>query len=161
MSKKRQSVDSELLNDTSSVLSITEVAGDMREAAFRTEIVRLEKHNVGLAETIANMMKSLDNKDAEIAHLKNLLVGGSPVIGQSNLIVSDEIAMIDLQLKKLKEDTMFRAMTLDETKRLDLLIKNKRLVLGDAKPVDRPALPRDVTPADLLTIASKPMKQED
>ena len=76
MSKKRQSVDSEQLSDTSSILSITEVAGDMREAAFRTEIVRLEKHNVGLAETISNMLLSLDNKDAEIAHLKKLLVGG-------------------------------------------------------------------------------------
>ena len=133
----------------------------MREAAFRTEIVRLEKHNVGLAETIDNMMKSLENKDAEITHLKKLLVGGHPVIGQSNLMVSDELAMIDLQIKKLKEETMFRTMNLDETKRLDLLIKNKRLVLSDSKPTDRPALPRDVTPADLLVIASNPIKQED
>lgn len=160
MSKKRQSVDSEQLSDTSSILSITEVAGDMREAAFRTEIVRLEKHNVGLAETISNMLLSLDNKDAEIAHLKKLLVGGSPVIGQSNLIVSDELAMIDLQLKKLKEDTMFRTMNLDETKRLDLLIKNKRIVMGDSKPVDQPALPKDVTPKDLLAIASTRIKED-
>lgn len=161
MSKKHQSPSVDRENATSNVLSITEVAGDMREAAFRTEIVRLEKHNVGLAETIDNMLKSLENKDAEIAHLKKLLVGGHPVIGEiSNLIVSDELAMIDLQIKKLKEETMFRSMNLDETKRLDLLIKNKRIVMGDSKPVEQPALPKDVTPKDLLAIASTRIKQE-
>lgn len=157
---KKQLPNSNRENAISNVLSMTEVADAAREGMFKTEILRLEAHNVGLSQTIDNLLKSLENKDNEIAHLKQMLVGSVPLIGGGVVLASDEEAIIDIQIRKLKESTQNREMTLDETKRLDLLIKNKRLVAADAKPQKKDDLPRDVTPTQLLAIASTKIKQD-
>lgn len=166
MSRKPQSPSSNLMdsqNDTSKVLSMTEVAENARENMFKTEIVRLEKHNIGLAQTIDQLMKSLEAKDDEITHLKKVLVGGHSIIGEvSKIIVSDEEAIIDIQIRKLKEETQFRSMTLDEAKRFDIYLKNKREMQKVSPPKEREAgLPKDTSPAKLLEIASTRIKTQE
>lgn len=164
MSRKKDQIQEPRQSDTSKVLSISDLADNAREAAFRTEIVRLEALNVGLSQTIDQMIKSLEYKEHEIAHLKNLLMGSTPVIGEvSKIMISDEEAICDLQIKKLKEATHFREMTLDEVKRLDLLIKNKRLAQGNATTIEQKpkGLPQGLSNQELLTIAAKPIKEEE
>jgi hypothetical protein len=140
---------------------MAEVTENARENMFKTEIIRLEAHNVGLAKTIDQLMKSLEAKDDEIVHLKKILVGGHQVIGEaSKIIVSDEEAIIDIQIRKLKEETQHRSMTLDEAKRFDIYMKNKREMQKVAPPVERDTgLPRDTSPAKLLEIASTRIKE--
>lgn len=157
---KKQSPSLNRENATSNVLNMSEVADVAREGMFKTEILRLEAHNVGLSQTIDNLLKSLENKDSEINHLKQMLMGSVPLIDGGIVLASDEIVIIDIQIRKLKEATQNREMTLDEVKKLDLLIKNKKLLMADQKPQKKDELPRDVTPTQLLAIASTKIKQD-
>lgn len=94
----------------------------------------LESANVTLNQFNNSLMEKLKSKDEEISHLKQLLLSGStPILGSDGLVqASVELQMVESQLRKLQEDTMLRSMTLDDVKRLDLLIKNKNLL--EAKP---------------------------
>ncbi len=120
---------------------------------------KLEALNVGLSQSIDNLLQTLEQKDDEIRHLKELLNGsGVTIIGQaSKILMTDEEVIAEKQLGRLRTLSMERDLTLDEVKRFDLLVKNKRLAQGksttiESKPV---GLPKDLSDSQLIQIASK------
>lgn len=73
----------------------------------------------------------------------------------SKLILSDEELIAQLQLERIKFKALEQELTLEEIKKYDLLVKNKRLAEGNATVVaDYKKLPENVSDEDLLQIAS-------
>jgi hypothetical protein len=64
-----------------------------------------------------------------------MLANRVPIIGNNDLIISPKISeeeeLIEIQLKKLKEKSRYNELTLDETRKLDLFLKNKRQLKED------------------------------
>lgn len=135
-------------------LSISELVQTSKEAL-------LEKKCLELSQIVLSLQEQLAGKNEEIIHLKALLSHGTPVIGRAVQIeISDEEAIAELQLQMLKDKARARELTLEETKKFDLLVKNKRLVKGDSTiNADYAKLPEDTSKRDLLKIASKSVKK--
>lgn len=166
MSRKSKSAqtpsqDSQLsASDTSSV---SELAFAAREDFFKPKLEKLEALNVGLSQTIDNLLKTLEQRDDEVSHLKRLLMGSAiPIIGEaSKILMSDEEVIAEKQLQRLRTMSMERDLTLDEVKRFDLLVKNKRLAQGNATTIEaKPVgLPKDLPKDQLMQIASKKIEE--
>lgn len=102
----------------------------------------------------------------EIKHLKGLLAATVPVVGEHKtdlFVVSKEQAILEAQIRLLNDRGLEKELTLEETKRLDLLIKNLNLVKSqnftipaDSKKVDK----RSVSDAVLVQIASQKNENE-
>jgi hypothetical protein len=100
-----------------------------------------------------------DNKklQQEVDHLKELIVNSVPLLENCKTIIKSPAEIIcELQIERLQEDAMARKLTLEETKQLDLLIKNKRLLNGDstiingnAKRLDK----KNISDAELISLA--------
>lgn len=58
----------------------------------------------------------------KIEHLQSLLADSVPVVRK--IQVPHEQAIVEIQIEKIREDAFARQLSLDETKRLDLLIRN-------------------------------------
>lgn len=94
---------------------------------------------------------------AEVTHLKELLSSNSYQGSQPELIIkSTEQSICEVQIEKLRESAMERPLTLEETKRLDLLVKNLLLCKGAHQNIktDYSILPKGLTSEKLLSIAS-------
>lgn len=76
-------------------------------------------------KTILSLNEQILTLKGEIAHMKELL--HSKV---ERLEVSPEQAICEIQIRRLLESTSMRELTLEETKRLDLLVKNLYLAKG-------------------------------
>ena len=76
--------------------------------------------------------------------------------------VSVEEQILEQQIRKLAAISMVGELTLEEIKKLDLLIKNKRLVNEQSTlNVDSTALPSDHSVDDLVAIAGSTENQDD
>jgi hypothetical protein len=108
------------------------------------------------------LAKENEKLKAEIEHLKSLLAGATPLLKPEveqpapKLQVSTEQAILEMQIEKMRQDAMVRQLTLEETKRLDLLIKNLHLVKGQATQITENKLPFNISETDLLRIATQP-----
>lgn len=132
---------------------------------FRDDVEKqqfLEKQHA----LILKLQKDNKNLQIEINHLKNLLTQSVPLLMPEvvNVIVTPEEAVIDKQIELLQARGIDRELTLEDTKKLDLLIKNKRLVKeqsttiqGESKKIDK----RSVSNAELILIASKKEPSSD
>lgn len=124
-------------------------------------IRKLEEHNVALQQMVNNLNTQLAQKTQEIQHLMELLNKTTPVIGEVTTIMpTDEEVIAEFQLKALKAAAMTRDLTLDEVKRYDLLVKNKRLAQGSPTTIDGQAkkLPANLDNSALIQIASNKLK---
>lgn len=164
MSRKSKLSQQEQQNDSSN-LSIQQLADKAVENQIndlRTELLRAEDKFLKMSEVCDNLIKQLEYKEEEISHLKSLLSGMTPVIGEVQVLpISDEELIADIQLRKLRDNAKIRELTLDETRKFDLLVKNKRLAQGQATNIDKneDKLPKSLGSKQLLQIASK--KTED
>jgi hypothetical protein len=153
-----QSVDSDIVQDR--VVNIHEMATSAAEQHLAQSYINLEKKAIALSETINNLLKQLDSKEEEIQHLKQLLNSSTPIIGEAvRLEISDEEAIADIQLRKLKENGRLRELTLDEIRKFDLLVKNKRLAKGDATTIEGKHTSIPSNPNELIKLASKKIKE--
>ncbi len=94
---------------------------------------------------------------AEVSHLKELLSSSNHLVNSPPelIIKSVEQTICEIQIEMLREEAMNRSLTLEETKRLDLLVKNLLLCKGaykDIKP-DFTGLPKGMSSEKLLEIA--------
>jgi regulator of replication initiation timing len=124
-------------------------------------------------------LKRVHELELEVAHLKELLSGAVPLVEphteatavaktvqpeqKVDLVVrSDEQTICEVQINMLKSTAMNRPLTLEETKRLDLLVKNLSLIKAQqaAIPADYSKLPPNVSAADLIAIAAVPESDE-
>lgn len=102
--------------------------------------------------------------EAEIVHLKSIVTSSQPLLSApSELIIkSTEQAICEMQIERLKEASMNRNLTLEETKRLDLLVKNLILAKEANKEIkpDYKYLPEGITEATLISIAASGSSEE-
>lgn len=102
--------------------------------------------------------------EAEVAHLKDLLTGAIPLTGEhptEQVIITPEEAICVAQIRILSDRALHKELTLEETKRLDLLVKNLNVIRnnnpstfdGKKKPV--------YSDAELIAIANKKETKHD
>lgn len=150
-------------NDSSnSVISIDALAYKAQISKLEEENKNLTKQNIGYSQTVDQLLKQLEEKSNVIKQLETMLMSVTPVIGEvSPLIRSTEQIIIDFQIEKFKDAAMLRSLTLDETRQLDLLIKNKRLLDGNATEIPGKAKSlKDEPHTKLLEMAKQPLKTE-
>lgn len=143
-------------NDTSKNLS-----ENLVEKSLRVENAELAKQCAALSLTIDKAVKTLQEKDEEIAHLK-MLLNNIPTIGQNGveiLAVSEEETIAALQLERLMKKAYTSELTLEEVKKFDLLVKNKNL---SKQPKEKEGnLPKSIGKSKLIAIANSRKDSDD
>lgn len=77
------------------------------------------------------------------------------------LILSDETIIAELQLGHIKTKAMLGELTLEEIKKYDLLVKNKKLSEGNPTVItDYKRLPENIEEKDLILLASFPISTD-
>jgi hypothetical protein len=132
-------------------------------AEYKKKLASIEKELKATYKTIDKLLKDNKLKEEEIGQLKSLLEKSVPVLIedkkpqqliQINLSAEEEIA--EIQLNKLKESSKNRALTLEEARIYDLLVKNKRLSRKESTINIDNANYRDVSEKELMQIAGRP-----
>jgi len=109
---------------------------------------------------IQKQQEKIKKLEEDLAHTKILISQTIPILENPLTIkdVSTEQLICEIQIKKFERAALDRELTLEETKRLDLLIKNLHLVKAENKksiPSEFQKL-ADISEAELILIASKP-----
>lgn len=126
------------------------------------KITVLEEKCISLAKDLDFSLNEIKIKDMEIAHLKKLLEANTPSIGQVLLNpLSDEELIAEVQLGKIREAAKVRDLTLDEIKKFDLLVKNKRLAQGNPTIIEaQKSKVKNLDQRSILQIASQKINKE-
>lgn len=159
----KKSLPQDQQNESSS-FSVDQLVYAAQIEALKTSNDLLVKQNVGYSQTVDQLLAQIEQKTNEIRHLQDLLETGSPIIGSATpFSISDEEFIADTQLKNLKATAMQRDLTLDETKRFDLLVKNKRLARGDSTQIngDKKSSKKALTTPELILLAKQPITKEE
>lgn len=130
-------------------------------AQYKKELARMKKELNAAYKTIDKILRDNKEKNEKLEHMESLLEKNVPVIVdkkektdqliQIDLSPEEEIA--EIQLNKLKEASKNRALTLEEARIYDLLVKNKRLSRKESTINLESSNYRDVSEADLIKIA--------
>lgn len=132
---------------------------------LKKEVISLRRENHAAMLTIDRLLKEQNNKLEQIKHLENLISQNVPVIKKVNekltIAISSETEIAEIQLERLRQASKTRALTLEEIRAYDLLVKNKRLVLDESTINLGKNQYRDVADADLLKIAASQVKPTD
>jgi len=120
---------------------------DKSPMLIQQENLELKKENQGLQETVTKLLE-------EINRLQGIQRRPAIVSNVERIVQSVEEQIIEEQIMRLDVVSRQRALSLEETRALDLLIKNKRL-LDPNKPIepDYTKVPEGQTESDLLRIA--------
>ena len=113
---------------------------------LQKDFLETKQYSTGQDKLINQLLeenKILRDKLASLEHVALATIGAAP----------EEIVCLE-QIARLKERSHTRELTLDEVKRLDLLIKNLRLIKDQATENIGTGKYRDVTEADLVAIAT-------
>lgn len=117
-------------------------------ALLKQEIDRLKTLTESQQEYIGQLLNTLDVKEREILALQN---NTTP----DKIIISDEEQIAAGQLRLLKQKAESGELTLDDIKRFDILVKNKRIAQGSSPTIDVNHNVLDtISTVDLLKIAT-------
>lgn len=137
--------------------NITEIYKEFKTSVEKEQFV-LKQH-----ETIELLVTKNKQLTEEIEHLKKLLVESVPILPQQNLVSkivqTPEEYVIESQIEIIQSRSYGQELTLEDVKKLDLLLKNKNLIKlrdpatiqGESKKIDS----KNYTRAELISIASK------
>lgn len=139
---------------------VIELFNEFRTKAEKERFIQ-QQHN-----TILTLAAQKAQLEAEITHLKELLGSNTQLIESessvSRVIVTPEEALIESQINILQNRSLGQELTLEDVKKLDLLLKNKNIIKShdetikaDSKKVDKKSLSK----AELIQIASS--KQDE
>lgn len=113
----------------------------MTNAELQKKVAELEAQNKALNITVTNLLKEIDR-------LKDL--GLEPI----DPSLSAEEQILIKQINYFMAESQTRQLSLDETRALDLLLKNKRII-DDKKPkTPDDEVPEGTSTADLLRLVS-------
>lgn len=140
---------------------------DISEAQVERDLVAVKRELHAAMKTIEKLLKDLQKKNEEIAHLRTLLTQTIPAVQapkedkkvQLEITAEEEIAV--LQLQRLRQTAQQRVLTLEETRMYDLLVKNKRLSQEESTINLSKSEYRDVHDAELLQIVGKASLDEE
>lgn len=85
--------------------------------------------------TINQLSQLLKEKEQEVSHLKQLLISTNDLKERevTKIIVTPEEALLDTQINLIQERSLNQELSLEDVKKLDLLLKNKILLNKDEK----------------------------
>lgn len=106
--------------------------------------------------TIQKAQTRIKQLEEQVAHLQGLISSTNKILDANT---NTDQLICEIQIERIKKTAMDRDLTLEETKRLDLLVKNLYLSKekNSAIPVDFEKF--DISEAQLIEIAAKPEKQ--
>lgn len=110
------------------------------------KLLVLEEENKALKETVTKLL-------AEIERLHDKEITSSLIVLEP---ASAELMIIEKQIQLLKATALTRMLSLEETKILDIHIKNKRLLEGSSTSIldaEFKSLPANMSDEELLRIA--------
>jgi hypothetical protein len=160
MKKKRyESINSESVQDRP--MNINELSDKVLNPDLKDSYLKLEQKSNALSETINKLLEQLSAKEDEIVQLKKIISQSSQQSGTIvNIALSDEEVIADIQLNKLKDAARTRELTLDEIRKFDLLVKNKRLAQGNATTIDgKVNSMKQLGTSELIKIASTKIEE--
>lgn len=99
----------------------------------------IETQHITISELIKKNAKLLD----EVAHLKQLLMSSTPILGEHKIekvVVTPEETLIETQIEILQSKGFEAELDLEDIKKFDLLLKNKQLIKektikADSRPI--------------------------
>jgi hypothetical protein len=100
-------------------------------------------------------MEEIDKLKTENIKLKSLLAKHS--IGVEKIAKSDEAILCENQIKKLKEQALNRELTLEEVKKMDILVKNLNITKNKDKIINaksRKFKDEEISDAQLIEVLS-------
>ncbi len=119
---------------------------------------------------ITNLLKKNKVLSDEIASLKELLTSMSTLLPSTDvqkverIIITPEEGLIDTQIKLIRDRGVTSELTLEDTKKLDLLLKNKNIIKENEKTLDASAKPKvdkkNLSNAQLLQIVATQKKPD-
>lgn len=107
---------------------------------FKTDI---EKQEFIKAQhiTITDLLKKNKQLQDENAHLKELVSGAVPLIAPAiapvveKIVVSPEEALLDSQIEAIQIRSYGKELSLEDVKKLDILLKNKKILKDEQKAI--------------------------
>lgn len=133
----------------SDVIDIGELRKSLVEKTEKKDLTEFATKQQEVIEQMAFKIKELVEKNT---HLENLLMSISNG-GDVKAISPEELICLE-QIQILKSKSSERELSLDETKRLDLFIKNLKLIRSEVTQViDSPNL-EGLTASELIAIAT-------
>lgn len=129
-------------------------------------IKELQEYCDAQYNSIQKILQEKEKMQEEIDHLKNLL---TTVLTSDNpnktitIIKTPAEVICEQQIEKIQETALKRDLTLEEVKKLDLLIKNNRLLKGDSTDIlgQSRKLPDKTVPNDKLIELAKIVDKKD
>lgn len=134
---------------------------DLTKYSTMEELKRYTEAQYFALESAASKIKSLED---EVKHLQELLSAMTPSLDDhqvERVIKSPELCIVEAQISLMTQRALSLPLTLEDTKQLDLLIKNKRLLSGESTTIDGAKKPqkKQISDADLIKIARIENKQ--
>ena len=132
---------------------------------YRT-LEELKAYSVAQYAALVSAADQIKKMKEEITHLKELLSYHTPELSDNNVtqvIKSPELCIVESQIIQISRRAMDKELTLEETKQLDLLIKNKRLLTGESTTMEgstKPKVRKDISEAQLISLARIESKNE-
>lgn len=114
----------------------------------------LEQFSVAQETTIYKLQKENEFLKEKLSHLEQLLVKQSTQISPEEMICVEQISMI-------KQKSSGRELSLDEVKRLDILIKNLRLIKDQSTQAVDHKDHRNLKEIELVAIARNPTEEDN
>lgn len=148
MAKRQKSVDSKSVKDLSDAFK-----DSAQTESLKLEIKRLQKLVDGQNEMIDQLAAQISEKDSYISKIEGRDFSLSSKMTDEEIIARKE-------LERLKQKSMLGELSLDDTRKFDLLVKNK-VVVERIRPIDGDFF--DLTgrsEQNLLEIASKTPKKK-
>lgn len=134
----------------SNLISIEELRKEFQQKTKIKDLKAFAEQQQAVIESLLFQNKNLLDK---VSHLENMLLS----LQKSSVVMSisaEEMICIE-QIEVLKSKSNGRELSLDEVKRLDLLIKNLRLIREQSTQVIETKDYSDVLEDDLVAIATK------
>lgn len=130
---------------------VKEMYKDLKSAVQLTkELDELKEINLKQIQIIEQLGKELAIRETKLKQVEHLLVGHREAVV---IEVSAEEEICEMQINRIRAAARERDLTLEEAKKLDLLIKNKRLSQDQSTITVEARRVPDLPEATLLQIA--------
>lgn len=125
-------------------------------------VVQLQEYCDAQFRELERSIHRIQQLESEVSHLKGLLAGTTTLLDNKveRVVVSAEQAICEMQIEMLKKTAMDRQLTLEETKRLDLLIKNLHISKQVKPSIEAEFSSGLISEAELIKLASVPDKPQ-
>ncbi len=115
-------------------------------------------------ETILALKQENEELKFKIAHLETLLAAATPILDERSMEITPEQVICEMQIKRLQTKAAERELSLEETKRLEILVKSLYLIKekgGGEMQSEFATIPMGTSLASLAQLAATPDPQPE